>query len=317
MEILKVENLSRYFHIGHGLWGKKTTIKAVDGVNFSVQKNEVFALVGESGCGKSTVAKLILRLLPATSGRIFFHSTDISGLKGKELMSFRRSVQVVFQDPFASLNPRMKIYDILSEPLIVHKIGNRSRQREIILDILGKVGLSEDILNRYPHEFSGGQRQRICIARALVLYPQFIIADEPLSSLDVSIQAQIINLFFQLKEEFHLSMLFISHDLNVINYISDRVAVMYMGKIVEIGSTEDVYNKPLHPYTRLLISSAPKINKDTETIPTTSHDVTTVLSEPDGCAFEPRCKEAREICKRQKPEVITKNGRQIACHLFT
>lgn len=316
MEILRAQNLSRSFQVGHGLWGKKTIIKAVDNISFGVNKNEVFALVGESGCGKSTVAKLILRLLPLDNGSIYFNSTDITQLKGKELMSFRRSVQVVFQDPFASLNPRMKIYDILSEPLIVHKIGDKNQREKTILDILHKVGLSDDILYRYPHEFSGGQRQRICIARALMLSPQFIIADEPLSSLDVSIQAQIINLFAQLKDDFNLSLLFISHDLNVIHYISDMVAVMYMGKIVEIGNTENVYENPLHPYTQLLISSAPSINKEREASYQTIKETPSALSIPDGCAFEPRCPHTRDVCKTNKPQLIKIKDRDVACHLY-
>ncbi|MCX8027366.1 MAG: ABC transporter ATP-binding protein [Thermodesulfovibrionales bacterium] len=316
MEILEVKNLTRSFQVGHGLWGKKTIINAVDDISFSVKRNEVFALVGESGSGKSTVARLILRLLPPTSGHIYFNSTDINQLKGQDLMSYRRNMQVVFQDPFASLNPRMRIIDTLSEPLIVHKIGNKEERLKIIKEILQKVGLSDDVLNRYPHEFSGGQRQRICIARALVLSPQFIIADEPLSSLDVSIQAQIINLFVELKKELNISLLFISHDLSVIHYISDRVAVMYMGKIVEMGNTEEVYDEPLHPYTRLLISSAPKIHREA---PISSRQIKESFDgiSTDGCAFEPRCQFSKGTCKTAKPQHTTIKGRQVACHLYT
>lgn len=316
MEILKVLNLTRSFQVGHGLWGKKTIINAVDDISFGVERNEVFALVGESGSGKSTVARLILRLLTPTSGHIYFNSTDINQLKGQDLMSYRRNMQVVFQDPFASLNPRMRIYDTLSEPLVVHRIGNKQERLDIIKRILNKVGLSDDVLNRYPHEFSGGQRQRICIARALVLSPQFIIADEPLSSLDVSIQAQIINLFVELKQELNISLLFISHDLSVIHYISDRVAVMYMGKIVEMGDTEQVYDEPLHPYTRLLISSAPKIHRETPLLSRQMKESFDGIS-TDGCAFEPRCQFSKGICKTSKPQYTTVKGRQVACHLYT
>ncbi len=256
---LTVDSIKKHFPVkgSRGTAGK--VLKAVDGISFEVGKDRVFAIVGESGCGKSTVARMILKLLKPTEGAILFKGEDIAGFNGARLKQFRRAVQIVFQDPFASLNPRMRIIDALSEPLKVHKIVPRNDITDRVIQLLEQVGLSKGSLSRYPHEFSGGQRQRICIARALALSPELIIADEPLSSLDVSIQAQIINLFQNIRKTSAITFIFISHDLNVVRYFSDEVAVMHLGKIVEQAKTEELFQSPRHPYTKLLLSSAPRL----------------------------------------------------------
>ena len=256
---LTVDSIKKYFPVkeSFGITGK--LLKAVDGISFEVGKDSVFAIVGESGCGKSTVARMILKLLKPTEGAILFKGENIAGFNGGRLKQFRRSVQVVFQDPFASLNPRMRIIDTLSEPLKVHNILPKNGIINRVVQLLEQVGLTRDALSRYPHEFSGGQRQRICIARALALSPELIIADEPLSALDVSIQAQILNLFKEIRKTSAISFILISHNLNVVSYFSDEVAVMHLGKIVEQAKTEDLFQSPRHPYTKLLLSSAPKI----------------------------------------------------------
>lgn len=256
---LTVDSIKKHFPVK---WSRETAgkfIKAVDGISFEVGKDRVFAIVGESGCGKSTVARMILKLLKPTEGAILFKGENIADFSGARLKQFRRSVQIVFQDPFASLNPRMRIVDTLSEPLKVHNILPKNDIKSRVIQLLEQVGLTRDALSRYPHEFSGGQRQRICIARALALSPELIIADEPLSALDVSIQAQILNLFEKIRKTSAISFILISHDLNVVRYFSDEVAVMHLGKIVEQAKTEDLFQSPRHPYTKLLLSSAPKI----------------------------------------------------------
>ena len=256
---LAVDSIRKYFHVKGSRGISGNLLKAVDGISFEVVKDRVFAIVGESGCGKSTVAKMILKLLTPTEGAILFKGENIAGFNGAKLKQFRRSVQVVFQDPFASLNPRMRIIDTLSEPLKVHNILPKNEIANRVNQLLDQVGLTKDALSRYPHEFSGGQRQRICIARALALSPELIIADEPLSSLDVSIQAQILNLFQKIRKTSSISFILISHDLNVVRYFSDEVAVMHLGKIVEQAKTEDLFQSPKHPYTKLLLSSAPRL----------------------------------------------------------
>ena len=257
--LLTIDSIKKYFHgkTEFGATGK--WLKAVDGISFEVRKDRVFAIVGESGCGKSTVARMILKLLRPTDGAILFKGENIAGFNSARLKQFRRSVQIVFQDPFASLNPRMRIIDTLSEPFKVHNILPKNDIKNRVIQLLEQVGLTKDALSRYPHEFSGGQRQRICIARALALSPELIIADEPLSSLDVSIQAQIINLFQEIRKTSAISFILISHDLNVVRYFSDEVAVMHLGKIVEQAQTDDLFKSPKHPYTKLLLSSAPKM----------------------------------------------------------
>lgn len=317
MELLKVNSLRKYFYVKKGLLAKPLLIKAVDGIDFSIDEDRIFALVGESGCGKSTVAKLLLRLIPPTSGEIVFQGRNVAELSGDSLKAFRRSVQIVFQDPFASLNPRKNILDTVSEPLRVHRIANNIKDK--VVDLLSKVGLSSEILNRYPHELSGGQRQRVCIARALAVSPKLIVADEPLSALDVSVQAQILNLLQQLKREYRLSFLFISHDLKVVHYFSDNIAVMYLGKIVEYAKTEDLFMKPLHPYTELLLSSAPKIKcsgRASRRLTDGKSEVPTPIDIPPGCNFHPRCPERFGPCDKIVPELKLVKGRLVACHLF-
>lgn len=257
--LLTVDSISKHFPVSAGFGKAEKLIKAVDGVSFRVERDRVFAIVGESGCGKSTVARMILKLLKPTGGAIRFKGQDISDFKGERLKQFRRAVQIVFQDPFASLNPRMRVIDTLSEPLRIHGILPAKDIASRVTQLLDEVGLNKNALFRYPHEFSGGQRQRICIARALALSPELIIADEPLSSLDVSIQAQIINLFDKIRKTSAISFIFISHDLKVVRYFSDEVAVMNQGRIVEQAKTEDLFRSPQNPYTELLLSSAPKL----------------------------------------------------------
>jgi oligopeptide/dipeptide ABC transporter ATP-binding protein len=318
MELLKVDSLKKYFEVGK-VFGARGTLKAVDCVNFSVLEDNVVALVGESGCGKSTVARLILRLIKPTSGTVLFRGKDISGLDRSGLKSFRKSVQIIFQDPFASLNPRRTVYDAVSEPLLIHKAVPRTSMREKAVELLGSVGLGPEVLNRYPHEFSGGQRQRICIARALAVSPEVIVADEPLSALDVSIQAQIINLLMDLRKKTHISFLFISHDLRVVHYFSDTVGVMYLGKIVEYAKTDDLFDRPLHPYTEVLLASAPKIAPESRgrihRVPLKG-EVPSPIDIPPGCPFHPRCPKRFEPCDKVVPQIEESSGRLVSCHLW-
>ena len=316
MGIIDVVGLKKYFPVKKGVLEKQEWLKAVDGIDFSVRKGSVFALVGESGSGKSTVARLILRLTPPTSGNIFFQGKDILTLKKTSLREFRKSVQIIFQDPFASLNPRMTVFNTISEPLKIHNLAKRSDLKESVVNLLQSVGLQADVLNRYPHEFSGGQRQRICIARALAVSPDVIIADEPLSALDVSIQAQILNILQGLKRESNISFLFISHELRVVQYFSDEIGVMYLGKIVEYAKTDKLFENPLHPYTNVLLASAPKIKPDGVKKPVLKGDVPSPIHMPPGCPFHPRCPKRFEPCEKTVPELKEKNGRYISCHLF-
>ncbi len=318
MELLKVSSLRKYYRSGGGLGGRGSVTKAVDGVDFSVHENSVFAMVGESGCGKSTIARLVLRLINPTSGSVLFRGRDIFSLEGTALKSFRKSVQIIFQDPFASLNPRRTVFDTISEPLRIHNLVPRSRMEDAVVDIIEKAGLSTGILNRYPHEFSGGQRQRICIARALAVSPELMVADEPLSALDVSIQAQILNLLLELKRTSKIAFLFISHDLSVVYYFSDIVGVMYLGKIVEYSKTEDLFENPLHPYTSVLLDSAPKIRRGGEggihSVPLKG-DLPGPMEIPSGCPFHPRCPERFKPCDNVIPRLEEYQGRLVSCHL--
>lgn len=316
MGIIDVVNVKKYFPVKKSAFGRQEWIKAVDGVTFSISEGSVFALVGESGCGKSTIARLMLRLIKPTSGEIFFKGKNIFDIKKEDLKSFRKCVQIIFQDPFASLNPRMNVFDTISEPLKIHNIVKKSELKDKVLSLLSDVGLQQDILNRYPHEFSGGQRQRICIARALAVSPEVIIADEPLSALDVSIQAQILNLLQELKRQYNLSFLFISHDLRVVQYFSDEVAVMYLGKIVEYSKTDELFDNPLHPYTIELLSSAPKIKKDKKQRYVPKGDVPSPIDIPSGCPFHPRCPKRNASCDKIVPQLIKTKGRLVSCHLF-
>jgi len=329
MELLNVRGLTKHFPMSSTFGKARQVLRAVDGVSFSINEDSVVAIVGESGCGKSTVARLVLRLIVPTSGSVLFKGRDVFGLDNKELKAFRKSAQIIFQDPFASLNPRRTVYDTVSEPLVIHKLALRAEMRDRVAEILKKVGMGSETLNRYPHEFSGGQRQRICIARALAVSPELIIADEPLSALDVSIQAQILNLLHELKRTSKIAFLFISHDLRVVRYFSDAVGVMYLGKIVEHAKTEELFQKPYHPYTEVLLASAPKIKKreefqDKDLLRLTPHvsrtadfgDLPSPVNLPSGCPFHPRCPERFGPCDRIIPELKERDGRLVACHLW-
>ncbi len=321
MGIIDAGDLSKFFPVARGAFAKHELLKAVDGVSFSVREGTVFSLVGESGCGKSTVARLVLRLIPPTSGRISFRGHDIRELRRDQLRGFRKSVQIIFQDPFASLNPRMTVFDTLAEPLKIHRIAKRPELRDRVINLLDSVGLQSDVLDRYPHEFSGGQRQRICIARALAVSPEVIVADEPLSALDVSIQAQILNILQDLKEQMKISFLFISHDLRVVQYFSDEVAVMYLGKIVEYSKAEDLFSAPLHPYTAVLLSSAPKIRPEEPKRAVLKGDVPSPIDIPPGCPFHTRCPKRFDPCDKivprlEEPSGKGYSGRSVSCHLW-
>jgi oligopeptide/dipeptide ABC transporter ATP-binding protein len=315
MGIIDVVGLTKYFPVKKKAFAKQEWLKAVDGIDFSVQDGGVFALVGESGSGKSTVARLILRLISPTSGQVLFRNQDIKGLKGESLSLLRKSVQIIFQDPFASLNPRMTVFDTISEPLKIHKIVRKAELKDKVVGLLRNVGLQDDIMNRYPHEFSGGQRQRICIARALAVSPKVIVADEPLSALDVSIQAQILNILQELQKQSRISFLFISHDLRVVQYFSDEVAVMYLGKIVEHATTGELFDNPLHPYTVELLSSAPKIWPDGKKRQILKGDVPSPIDIPSGCPFHPRCPKRFDPCDKVVPDLKKTKGREVSCHL--
>lgn len=318
--LLEIKDLKKYFPIKDGIIFNRSVgaVKAVDGVSFSVEKAETLGIVGESGCGKSTTGRVILRLLEATAGEVIFEGRNILNLKNEEMRKLRREMQIIFQDPYASLNPRMTIGDIITEPLKVHKLYNSSAERNTRLKkLLDIVGLNYTHAKRYPHEFSGGQRQRIGIARALAVEPKLIICDEPVSALDVSIQAQVINLLEDLQQEFKLTYIFIAHDLSVVKHISDRIAVMYLGKIVEMANYEDLYKKPLHPYTIALLSAIPVPDptfKRNRII--LEGDIPSPANPPAGCRFHTRCAFAKDICKTQEPEFKEiELGHSVACHL--
>jgi len=303
--LVEVTNLKKYFYPGGGPFKKKEAIKALDDVSFYIKRNEILGLVGESGCGKTTCGKLILRLINPTAGTICFDGHDITHLKQKQMAEYRRKMMIIYQDPYGSLDPRMTIGAAIAEPIEVHKLMKTKEEKENkIIELMEKVGLTPDQINRYPHEFSGGQRQRIGIARALATNPTFIIADEPVSALDVSIQAQIINLLKDLQKDFGLTLLFITHDLSVIKHTSDRIAVMYAGKLVELASKKDLFREPLHPYTRALLSAIPVPDPERQTkyIPLTG-EVPSLIHPPPGCRFHPRCNEARPECSKVEPEL--------------
>ena len=317
--LLKVEHLKKYFPIQSGILAKKSgEVKAVDDLSFEVYEGETLGIVGESGCGKSTTGRAIMRLLEPTSGKITFDDVELTDLSSKEMRKMRRDIQMVFQDPYASLNPRHTIGKILEEPLIVHGIGKSQERKERVQEYLEIVGLSSYHAKRYPHQFSGGQRQRIGIARALMTNPRLIIADEPVSALDVSIQAQVLNLMQKLQQDLRLTYIFIAHDLGVVRHISDRVGVMYLGRIVELADSESLYREPLHPYTQALLSAVP--------IPDPTHhreqillegDIPSPSNPPAGCSFHTRCPYATDLCKFTVPIFRkVKPGHAVACHLY-
>lgn len=308
MPLLAVEDL----HAGYDTGGK--TLRAVDGVSFSVEAGETVGLVGESGCGKSSLAKVLMRLVDPSAGRVVFDGTDVGALKGAGLKAYRRQAQIVFQDPFASLNPRQTVGEILTGPLEVHGIGARAERQAAAGAALERVGLPRAALTRYPHEFSGGQRQRLGIARALILSPRLVICDEPVSALDLSIQAQILNLLSRMKAELGLSYLFISHDLSVVRYFADRVLVMYLGRIVETGSWQSIFSRPLHPYTRALMEAVPAPGRRRHAAPL-SGDLPSARNVPTGCRFHPRCPRATPVCTEADPVLRPAGaGQSVACH---
>ena len=319
--MIEAVNLVKEFDIpGGGLLSKrKPVVHATSNVNIQIMEGETFALVGESGCGKSTLGRLLIRLLEPTSGHVDFEGVNINNLNSSEMRKLRKKMQIIFQDPYASINPRMNVYNIIAEPLVTHKIcATREDTMEVVKALMQKVGIRPEFINRYPHQFSGGQRQRIGIARALALQPKLIVCDEPVSALDVSIQSQILNLLHDLQDEYHLTYLFISHDLSVVRYISDRVCVMFLGKVCEIGKTEEIFNNPLHPYTKFLIDAVPKpdplLRKENKEL--LQGEIPSPVNPPEGCRFNTRCPYAKDICREKEPDLRNINGRQVACHLI-
>lgn len=317
--LLRVEDLKIYYLVAGIGFGKKEFVKAVDGVTFEVKKGEVFGIVGESGCGKSTLGRGVCKLENLTSGHVYLDGEDITEYNDLRMRSVRKKVQMVFQDPYASLNPRMSVFDIIAEPLLVHHLyQDKADLEKKVLDLLHRVGLDDYHANRYPHEFSGGQRQRIGIARALAVEPSLIIADEPVSALDVSIQAQVLNLLNELKHDLDLTYIFVAHDLSVVEYISDRVGVMYLGNFVEVGEKEKIYSNPMHPYTQALLSAVPVPD------PTAKRErillegsIPSAHKPPTGCKFHTRCPKCMECCKTQAPERYeVDDGHYVYCHLY-
>lgn len=316
--LLRVENLVKHFPIRKGLIRSKQVgvVKAVDGVSFSIEHGQTLGLVGESGCGKSTTGRTILRLIEATSGRVLFEGRDVLKLGKEDLRGLRREMQIVFQDPYASLNPRMTVGDLVGEPLTLHRTAQGAARDQRVRELLDLVGLSSHHMRRYPHEFSGGQRQRIGVARALALNPKLIVCDEPVSALDVSIQAQVINLLQDLQRELGLAYLFIAHDLSVVKHVSDEVAVMYLGKIVEMADKDELYRSPRHPYTEALLSSVPIPDPAVRAQGMVLEgDVPSPVDPPPGCRFRPRCRLAQAICATDDPPLIGKPGHLLACHV--
>ena len=318
--LIAVNGLKKYFPIKSiGVFAKtQGYVRAVENVSFTIDEGETVGIVGESGCGKSTTGRLLLRLIEPTAGEVIFQGKNLSALNHSELRQMRRHMQLVFQDPFASLNPRMTIGAILEEPLTIHHIGSGSERREHIARLLTMVGLNPQHAAYYPHEFSGGQRQRIAIARALITRPKLVVADEPVSALDVSIQAQILNLMTELQEKLQLTYLFISHDLSVVRHVSDKVGVMYLGRLVEFAAKADIFSQPLHPYTQALLSASPSMDRQKKKKRIILHgDIPSPANPPAGCAFHTRCRQCLDICRRQLPPwKEVEPGRQVACHLY-
>ena len=315
--LLETKNLSKYFTGKKGLLNRQPAqVKAVDHVSLTVNKGETRGLVGESGCGKSTLGRTILRLIPATEGQVLYNGEDILTYDKKKMWEMRRKLQIIFQDPYSSLNPRMTVYDLISAPLEVYKIGTKAERREMVEEILQEVGLDKQYLNRFPHEFSGGQRQRIGIARALILNPEFVVCDEAVSALDVSVRAQVLNLMRNMQQKKNLTYLFISHDLSVVRHISDRIAVMYLGSVAEVAEKAQLYSNPMHPYTKALLSAIPlpDVKKKRQRI-ILQGDVPSAYNPPSGCKFHTRCPYATDRCKQEIPVLRQmEKGHQVACH---
>lgn len=304
--LIEVKNLTKYFSAGESFFGKgKGVVKAVDDVSFTIRRGETFGLVGESGCGKTTTGRCILRLIEPTTGEVKFEGKDFLSVRAGELRPMRRDMQIIFQDPYSSLNPRMRVGQIIEEPLTIHQVGSKAERRDRVAELLKLVGLEASHAERYPHEFSGGQRQRIGIARALALNPKFIVCDEPVSALDVSVQAQIVNLLQDLQEQLHLTYLFISHGLSVVEHISTRVGIMYLGKLVEVATSEEIFRNPLHPYTRALLSAIPKPEPDEKRNRLRlTGDIPTPLNPPSGCRFRTRCPMAEPRCAETEQQLV-------------
>jgi peptide/nickel transport system ATP-binding protein len=317
--LVEVQNLRKFYPVRGGVFGRaRGAVRAVDGVSLAISAGETLGLVGESGCGKSTLGRAMLRLVEPTSGDVRFAGRSLLGLGARELRALRREMQIIFQDPYGSLNPRMRVASIVGEGLAIHGIGTRAERRARVAELLELVGLPPDASRRYPYEFSGGQRQRVGIARALAVGPRFVVSDEAVSALDVSIQAQILNLLEDLRRRLGLTMLFIAHDLRVIEHVSDRVAVMYLGKIVELASRDEIYRNPRHPYTRALLSAVPVPDprQRNERMPV-GGDVPSPVRPPAGCAFHPRCPHAQDLCRTVVPPLETgRGGHAVACHVF-
>lgn len=318
--LLDVRGLKKYFYTSKGLFGKnRQTLKAVDDVSFQIRRGETFGLVGESGCGKSTTGRSIVRLYDVTAGEIRFDGTDLAHLSERELKPFRKRMQTIFQDPYSSLNPGMNVTQLISEPMEIHGFGSKAEHRETVLELLNKVGLKPEHAERYPHEFSGGQRQRISIARALSVKPEFILCDEPISALDVSVQAQVVNMLEDLQAEFGLTYLFIAHDLSMVRHISDRIGVMYLGKLVELAPSDELYNHPAHPYTQALLAAipVPDPNAASGAAAMLEGDLPSPLAGSAGCRFASRCPFATDRCRQQEPEwKEISPGHFAACHLY-
>jgi len=320
-KLIEVKNLTKEFKLASGMWKKsKGVVHAVTDVTLDIYEGETLALVGESGCGKSTLGRLVLNLIEPTAGTVIFDGHNIQELKPEELRQMRKEMQIIFQDPYASLNPRWTIRDIVAEPLVTHGVYKTKEETTArVEELLKKCGIRPEFINRFPHQFSGGQRQRVGIARALALNPRLIVCDEPVSALDVSIQAQVLNLLDDLQEEMKLTYLFISHDLSVVRYLSDRVCVMFLGKICEIGDTKDVYENPLHPYTKFLLEAVPKPDPDLrkEDKDMLVGEIPSPVNPPSGCRFHTRCPYATERCSQEEPVMREIGGRMVACHIVT
>jgi len=319
-QLVVLKGIRKYYPVKEGgLIGEKSAVKAVDGIDLDIHRGETLGLVGESGCGKSTLGRVILRLEPPTQGEIHFDGEDVLAMSSNQMHGLRRRMQIIFQDPYSSLNPRQTVGGIIGEGLLIHKVGTKSERTERVRHIMEVVGLRPEYINRYPHEFSGGQRQRIGVGRALALQPELIICDEPVSALDVSIQAQVINLLMDLQEEFHLTYLFVSHDLSVVRHISDRVAVMYLGRLVELADKRELYDNPLHPYTQALLEAAPTPNADVvKNRKGLTGDIPSPLSPPPGCHFHPRCPHVMDRCREKVPAFqVHKPRHRVRCFLYS